>query len=187
MTTHMPASPGTGSGHADGGRPARSGAKSPPGALAPGEPEHGPDDVVVPRGFSACGLDGDPQNAGRARKFAAHTLHEWALQSLVADVELIVSELVGNAVRHAVPPAAPGTAEYPVWLGLFRYTRSLVCAVTDPSPAPPRMADPGSEAAGGRGLILISALSDTWSWRPTPPRGKTVWASLPLPQGHRTA
>jgi anti-sigma regulatory factor (Ser/Thr protein kinase) len=128
-----------------------------------------------------CALDGDPQSASRARKFAAHTLREWALQSLAEDVELIVSELVGNAVRHAVRPAPPGRAGQPVRLALFRYTRRLVCAVTDPSPAPPRLTDPGFDMAGGRGLLLVSAVSDAWSWRPALPRGKTVWASVPLP------
>jgi anti-sigma regulatory factor (Ser/Thr protein kinase) len=169
--------------------------KSPHGAFPSAAPPEAPEEPVVPGGFSACGLDGRPQNAGQARKFAAHTLDAWALQSLAGDVELIVSELVGNAVRHALGPAGaatapagptdddpvPGPDQYPVWLGLFRYARHLVCAVTDPSPAPPRLCDPAASAVGGRGLFLISSLSDTWSWQPTPPRGKTVWASLPLP------
>lgn len=194
----MPAFSSTGTGHAGRSRPVQSGVKPLPRPSVSGEPELTLDEPVVPGGFSACGLDGRPLNAGQARKFATRTLHAWALQPLVADVELIVSELVGNAVRHAVPPHsavagdatpddAPHTAEYPVWLGLFRYTRHLVCAVTDPSPAPPSLCDPGDSAVGGRGLILVSTLSDHWSWRPTPPRGKTVWASLPLPPKRRTA
>ncbi|UYQ60347.1 ATP-binding protein [Streptomyces peucetius] len=162
--------------------------KSPPGAPVSGQPERALHVAGARRGFSVCALDGGPQSAGRARKFAVHTLREWALQSVAEDVELVVSELVGNAVRHALPSARPVPDHQPVRLTLLRYTRRLVCAVTDPSPAPPRLRDPGSETAGGRGLILVSALSDTWSWRPAPPRGKTVWASLPLPlpQRHRT-
>ncbi|MEW2633042.1 ATP-binding protein [Streptomyces sp. NPDC048389] len=159
--------------------------KSPPAALVPGQPDRrgaGPR-----RGLSVCMLDGDPRSAARARRFAADTLREWALRSLTDDVELIVSELVGNAVRHAVGPAAPGTAEQPVRLTLLRYTRRLVCAVTDPSPAPPCLTEPGSDTTGGRGLLLVSALSDTWSWRPSPSRGKTVWAGVPLPPQHRPA
>ncbi|WP_307704680.1 ATP-binding protein [Streptomyces sp. V1I6] len=155
--------------------------KRPPGMLSDA-PECAREEAVVPGGFSACGLDGRPRNAGQARKFAASTLHNWALRPLVADVELIVSELVGNAVRHALPPAAPRTDEYPVWLGLFRYSSHLVCAVTDPSPAPPRLGDPGPDASGGRGLFLVNSLSDSWSWRLPPPAGKTVWACLPLPE-----
>ncbi|QIP88890.1 ATP-binding protein [Streptomyces sp. Tu 2975] len=158
----------------------QSGVKRPPG-MPTDAPEYATEEPVVPGGFSACGLDGRPRNAGQARKFAANTLHGWALRPLVTDVELIVSELVGNAVRHALPPAAPRTDEYPVWLGLFRYSTHLVCAVTDPSPAPPRLGDPGPAASGGRGLLLVDSLSDSWSWRPAPPAGKTVWACLPLP------
>lgn len=145
-------------------------------------PADAPEEPVLPGGFSACGLDGRPMNAGQARAFAASTLREWALRPLVDDVQLIVSELVGNAVRHALPPAAPRADEYPVWLGLFRYARHLVCAVTDPSMAPPRLGDLDSAASGGRGLFIVDSLSDKWSWRLTPPAGKTVWASLPLPQ-----
>ncbi|MFJ8074459.1 ATP-binding protein [Streptomyces sp. NPDC096176] len=160
--------------------------KSPPPVFRPSVPGHGApgggsEEPVVPSGFSACGLDGHLQNAGQARKFAARTLDQWALPSLAANVELIVSELVTNAVRHALPPVPPHTAEYPVWLGLFRYNRHLVCAVTDPSPAPPRRRRPDPCSVGGRGLMLISTLSDSWSWRLTPPQGKTVWATLPLP------
>lgn len=188
MTTHLPALPGTDAGHAVRGHSGRSGVKSPPVTPVTGGPEQALRTAGTRRGFSACALDGDPRSAGRAREFAARTLREWALQSLAEDVELVVSELVGNAMRHAVSHAPPVTAHQPVRLTLLRYTRRLVCAVTDPSPAPPRLRDPGSDTAGGRGLILVSALSDTWSWRPAPPRGKTVWASLPLPlpQRHRT-
>lgn len=189
MTTHMPAPSSTEPWRAGRGRPAQCGVKSPPVVLSSAAPDSASDEPVLPGGFSACGLDGRPQNAGQARKFAAHTLESWALRPLLGDVELIVSELVGNAVRHALPPAtaptktqpAQGTDLYPVWLGLFRYTRHLVCAVTDPSPAPPRLCDPASSGVGGRGLFLVGSLSESWSWRATPPRGKTVWASLPLP------
>ncbi|MFK4593795.1 hypothetical protein RKD30_000462 [Streptomyces pristinaespiralis] len=180
MTTHVPALPETDVRHGFGSGLAQSGVKRPP-CMPAGVPEYALEEPVLPGGFSACGLDGRPRNAGQARKFAASTLREWALRPLVADVELIVSELVGNAVRHALPPTAPCADEYPVWLGLFRYSRHLVCAVTDPSPAPPRLGDPGPAASGGRGLLLVNSLSDSWSWRPTPPAGKTVWASLPLP------
>ncbi|MET9800175.1 ATP-binding protein [Streptomyces sp. NPDC006368] len=152
---------------------------------------------LPPGGFAACGLDGHLRNVGQARRFVAHTLDRWALPTMAADAQLIVSELVTNAVCHAVRhPARPETADaggtggtgdagdagdYPVWLGLFRDATHLTCAVSDPSSAPPRRPDADTEAPGGRGLLLISGLSDTWSWGPTPPRGKTVWASMALP------
>ncbi|MFF0448914.1 ATP-binding protein [Streptomyces sp. NPDC004609] len=134
-----------------------------------------------PAGFAACGLDGRLRNAPQARDFVADTLNGWALDGLVSDAALVVSELVTNAVQHAVDPAVPDIGDYPVWLGIFLHPGDLVCAVTDPSSSPPRPREADEDALGGRGLALISALSDTWSWELTPPRGKTVWAALPLP------
>ncbi|MEJ8639259.1 ATP-binding protein [Streptomyces sp. NPDC006475] len=131
-------------------------------------------------GFAACGLDGQLQNASQARQFVATTLTGWALPQLVPDAELVVSELVTNAVQHALDPASPEDGDYPVWLGIFRQPGDLVCAVTDPSSTAPRPRSADECALGGRGLHLISALCDTWSWSLTPPKGKTVWATLPL-------
>ncbi|MEE1754655.1 ATP-binding protein [Streptomyces sp. SP18CS02] len=142
------------------------------------------DPDISPGGFAACGLDGRLQNASQARGFVADTLDQWALRPLIMDMKLVVSELVTNAVQHAVLPCPDDTAGYPVWLGLFRHPDHLVCAVADPSPEPPRPRVVGTSATGGRGLALIGSLSDSWSWSPTPPRGKTVWAALPLP-AHR--
>ncbi|MFF8958253.1 ATP-binding protein [Streptomyces sp. NPDC014894] len=136
---------------------------------------------AVPAGFAACGLDGNLRNAPQARRFVAATLDKWALPALVPDAALVVSELVTNAVQHALEPEAAGQGDYPVWLGMFLHPDDVVCAVTDPSSRPPmpRVAD--SRALGGRGLSLISALSASWSWSLTPPRGKTVWATLNRP------
>lgn len=133
-------------------------------------------------GFAACGLDGSPRNPCQARRFVAHTLHCWELPSLVSDMALVVSELVTNAVRHALVAEPQGTApEYPLWLGLVRHPEHVVCSVADPSPEPPRQRDAAAADLDGRGLELIGALSESWSWSLTEPRGKTVWASLALP------
>ncbi|MGW7056113.1 ATP-binding protein [Streptomyces sp. NPDC054887] len=147
---------------------------SPPAVLSDSEA------FVLPDDFAACGLDGRPDNAGRARRFVGHTFERWALGDMAGDTKLVVSELVTNAVRHAVEPMRPDVGEYPLWLGLFRYPSHLMCAVSDPSPAAPRERVADACAVGGRGLQLISALSDSWSWEPTAPRGKTVWATLRL-------
>lgn len=132
-------------------------------------------------GFAACGLDGDPQNARQARRFVSDTLDEWSLPGIAGDMHLLVTELVTNAVCHALGPGGGDGSDYPVWLGLFRHPRHVVCAVADPSPEPPRPRAAGASSPGGRGLALIGALCDGWSWCPTAPRGKTVWATLPLP------
>ncbi|MFF8842150.1 ATP-binding protein [Streptomyces sp. NPDC015127] len=148
-----------------------------------GEADCGPagqSPCLTPGGFAACGLDGHLQNAGQARRFVSATLDDWALTSLTGDMQLLVTELVSNAVRHGLSPVAPSGTEYPVWLGLFRHPRHVVCAVMDPSPEPPRPRAADAGSPGGRGLALIGALSDAWSWCPTPPRGKTVWATVTL-------
>ncbi|MGX1885882.1 ATP-binding protein [Streptomyces sp. NPDC055287] len=140
-----------------------------------------PEPMVLPGGFAACGLDGRPENAGQARRFVGRTLDQWALSTVAADTKVVVSELVTNAVRHAVEPMRPHVGEYPLWLGLFRYSAQLMCAVSDPSPDAPRQRLADACAVGGRGLHLINSLSDSWSWELTAPRGKTVWAALRLP------
>lgn len=140
-----------------------------------------PDAMALPEGFAACGLDGRRDNAGQARSFVGHTLDQWALPDLAADTKLVVSELVTNAVRHAVEPMRPHVGAYPLWLGLFRYPSRLMCAVSDPSPAPPRQRLADASDVGGRGLLLIGSLTDSWSWETTAPQGKTVWAAMHLP------
>ncbi|MQS35859.1 ATP-binding protein [Streptomyces katsurahamanus] len=131
-----------------------------------------------PAGFAACGLDGNLRNAPQARRFVAATLGGWALPGLVPDAALVVSELVTNAVQHALGPASADHGDYPLWLGLFLHTDDVVCAVTDPSSRPPCPREAPDCALGGRGLALVGALSESWSWSLTPPRGKTVWAAL---------
>lgn len=183
MTTDLSASMSTSTRH--GGRLCGNepGAKLPPGSARSGEPEWGLVQGNSPVGFAACGLDGHPRNAPQARHFVAATLNGWALHTLVPDAAVVVSELVTNAVQHALDPVSPDDGDYPVWLGIFLHPGDLVCAVTDPSSNPPCPRDADACAVGGRGLKLISALSDTWSWSLTPPRGKTVWATLPLHHG----
>ncbi|MEU9014335.1 ATP-binding protein [Streptomyces sp. NPDC048479] len=156
-----------------------------PQGLCADSTDLGHDECSGPGLFAACGLDGQLQNARQSRQFVTMTLNRWALQPLVPDTELVVSELVTNAVQHALTHTAADAEDYPLWLGLFRHPRHLVCAVADPSPDPPRPRDPDALALGGRGLALIDALSDTWSWSPTLPYGKTIWVTLPLPSTFR--
>jgi anti-sigma regulatory factor (Ser/Thr protein kinase) len=98
---------------------------------------------------------------------------EWSLDRLSGTAELLVSELVTNAVRiSAQMPAQP-----PVRLQLRSDGARLLVLVTDASPLPPipRDAAPGEES--GRGLMLVQALSDRWGWAPRRD-GKTCWLLL---------
>ncbi|MQA98475.1 MAG: hypothetical protein GEV11_29215 [Streptosporangiales bacterium] len=96
------------------------------------------------------------------------------------DTALVVSELVTNAVVHGGPPIR-------LTLRVERNGAGpvLVCEVSDTNPARPRLRDGGLDAAGGRGLLLVHRLSESWGARPAG-AGKTVWARLPLPRSHRT-
>jgi anti-sigma regulatory factor (Ser/Thr protein kinase) len=108
-----------------------------------------------------------------ARLHARQVLWEWGLGSSAETLELLVSELVTNAV-HITRDAAAGT---PVRLWLVSDKAQVVIWVWDASPLPPEPADAGSDAEHGRGLMLVQALSAQWGWDfPAGTGGKAVWA-----------
>ncbi|MEY9965191.1 serine phosphatase RsbU (regulator of sigma subunit)/anti-sigma regulatory factor (Ser/Thr protein kinase) [Streptacidiphilus sp. MAP12-16] len=119
-------------------------------------------------------LDPRPQTAGRARRLTARSLHRWGLESMLESTELMVSEVVTNAVRYATRP---------ITLRLLR-TDVLRCEVGDDSQKVPRMrqAQPGDE--GGRGLFLVDRLA--WRWGATRlSTGKVVWFEQQIPERYR--
>jgi PAS domain S-box-containing protein len=118
----------------------------------------------------------EPRSVGRARELARGQLVEWNLEPLVDTVELLVSELVTNAMRY-------GEGEIRLRLLL---DRTLVCEVWDAGLVQPRRRRARDTDEGGRGLQLVGLLSAAWGSRRTP-RGKTVWFELALPDGDSTA
>ncbi|WP_240134300.1 ATP-binding protein [Streptomyces sp. MUM 178J] len=145
---------------------------------------------------ASCALPARYEAVRGARQFTKSTLGQWGLGERFDDVALVVSELVTNALRHALPPAADTAVspqDPPVRLHLMRWTGRLVCAVRDPSEESPEagdslidtsfLPDPSGSAESGRGLFLVDSFSDGWGWHPLAGtlRGKVVWALFRLP------
>lgn len=116
-----------------------------------------------------------------ARAHVRQLLWEWGRAELGQDVGLVVSELVGNAVK-ASAEFGPAIAPVLVWLGSD--TRTVLAAVADASPQPPIRLDPGPDAERGRGLALVEAFSNRWGWYPANTGGtaKVVWAEWAAPR-----
>ncbi|MFE7188486.1 SpoIIE family protein phosphatase [Kitasatospora sp. NPDC057541] len=110
------------------------------------------------------------ETPGRARRLAAHTLRRWGLEELSEATELMVSELVTNAVQHATRP---------VTLSLVRTTR-LRCEVGDDSPLLPRPRRTGPEDERGRGLQIVARCAERWGATRLG-TGKVVWFEQRLP------
>ena len=104
-----------------------------------------------------------------ARQFVRLHLTGHDMQSLVDDVELVVSELATNAVAHA------GT---PFTVSLTWLDHTLVVEVKDDSPSGPRRVHPDGLAAAGRGVVIVEVLSTTWGVKTYASGGKSVWAEL---------
>ena len=88
----------------------------------------------------------------------------------------MVSELLTNALQHALPGSGDTGPRGPVRLGLLQQGRWLLCAVADPGKAAPVPRAPGSLAEAGRGLQMICAFSDRWGYTAPSDAGKVVWA-----------
>ncbi|GHE06318.1 SpoIIE family protein phosphatase [Streptomyces alanosinicus] len=113
----------------------------------------------------------DPAAVGAVRARATRQVEDWGLGAEAAmTTELIVSELVTNAVRYGTPPLR---------LRLLRDAR-LTCEVSDASSTAPRLRHARSMDEGGRGLFLVAQLAHRWGSRYTA-EGKIIWAEQEIP------
>ncbi|MEU3875399.1 MULTISPECIES: SpoIIE family protein phosphatase [Streptomyces] len=114
-------------------------------------------------------LPADPAVVGRARGDVTRQLAQWDLEELSFTTELILSELITNAIRHASGP---------IRVRLLR-DRTLICEVSDTSSTSPHLRYAAEEDEGGRGLFLVAQLADRWGTRYVP-GGKVIWSEQSL-------
>ncbi|AIV32441.1 histidine kinase [Streptomyces sp. CCM_MD2014] len=112
----------------------------------------------------------DPAAVGEVRSQVTRRLGEWGLDELVFTTELILSELVTNAIRYGGET---------VHVRVVR-DRSLICEVFDSSSTSPHLRYAAMTDEGGRGLFLVAQLAERWGTRYTP-AGKVIWAEQPAP------
>ncbi|HET9173421.1 MAG TPA: SpoIIE family protein phosphatase [Actinospica sp.] len=146
-------------------------------------PEHRTDDVAVvlarTRALHAdrvavWDLETDYQVVSQARALATAQLEEWGLEDCAFVTELVVSELVTNALRYGMEP---------IQLRLI-YDRTLICEVSDSNSTSPHLRRARILDEGGRGLMLVAQLTTKWGTRHTL-TGKTIWTEQALGAGLR--
>ncbi|MFG2874159.1 SpoIIE family protein phosphatase [Streptomyces sp. NPDC048337] len=115
-------------------------------------------------------LSSDPSVVADARRHATDQLTAWGLEEASFVTELLVSELVTNAIRYGEPP---------VQLRLIHESTTLICEVSDASNTAPHMRRARIFDEGGRGLLLVAQLAQRWGTRHAP-IGKTIWAEQSL-------
>lgn len=144
-------------------------------------PAHPNDDIALllartralgPHQVVTWDVPSDPSIVNQMRQNASDQLTAWGLQDALFTTELVVSELVTNAIRYGQPP---------IQLRLI-HDRSLICEVSDGSSTAPHLRRARIFDEGGRGLLLVAQLTQRWGTRHGP-HGKTIWAEQELPTG----
>lgn len=162
-----------------------------------GAAKHSPPATVRPRAdhgawplTDTLDLGALPSAVPCARLHTRAILAEWGLAHLRDTAELVISELITNAVDASIVlPERP-----PIALRLLASKKSLVIEVWDHSPLDLEPRKAGTDAECGRGLTVVAAISDRWGWKRTGYQRKLVWAelatgaaaSVPRAPGHGT-
>ncbi|MGX1480271.1 UNVERIFIED_CONTAM: serine phosphatase RsbU (regulator of sigma subunit)/anti-sigma regulatory factor (Ser/Thr protein kinase) [Streptomyces canus] len=141
-------------------------------------PAHPHDDIALlvarvhatdPDRIAGWEMSADPALVGEVRASAMRWLADRGLEEAAFAAELILSELITNAIRHGAEP---------IRVRLL-YGRTLICEVSDASNTAPHLRRAASTDEGGRGLFLVAQLSQSWGTRYLP-EGKVIWAECGL-------
>ncbi|MFJ9735717.1 SpoIIE family protein phosphatase [Streptomyces sp. NPDC101171] len=119
---------------------------------------------------STWDIPADPALVAPIRKQVLDQLDRWSLSEVAFTAELVVSELVTNAIRYGARP---------IRLRLIHDEATLIVEVSDASHTAPHLRRAKTFDEGGRGLLLVAQLTQRWGSRHTP-EGKTIWAELAL-------
>lgn len=128
-----------------------------------------------------------PTSPFQARMHVRHVLEKWRRNEFVRPAQLIVSELVTNAVKASMrcsmlprtgSQAGPEVPADRVWVDLYRAGDAVVIRIWDASPKPPVMRSPTLDDEGGRGLLLVDVLASSWGYHWPATGGKIVWCKL---------
>ncbi|WP_017240719.1 SpoIIE family protein phosphatase [Streptomyces sp. SS] len=114
----------------------------------------------------------DPAAVSPVRNACARRLADWGLEDIAFTTELILSELMTNAIRYGTEP---------IRVRLL-YDRSLICEVSDGSSTSPHLRRAEATDEGGRGLFLVAQFAERWGTRYTA-RGKIIWSEQALHDG----
>nr|WP_235614674.1 SpoIIE family protein phosphatase/ATP-binding protein [Streptomyces ambofaciens] len=114
----------------------------------------------------------DPAAVGTVRTACSRQLAAWGLDEMAFATELVLSELITNAIRYGSEP---------IHVRLL-YERTLICEVSDGSSTSPHLRQAAITDEGGRGLFLVAQLARRWGTRYTP-AGKVVWTEQSLADG----
>ena len=146
-------------------------------SLLPGHPK---DDVALlvartrelpPDQVADWDVPADPAAVSGMRDAVSQRLEAWGLSECGFTMELILSELITNAIRYGAGP---------IHVRLIR-DRTLICEVADGSSTSPHLRYAATTDEGGRGLFLVSQMAERWGTRYTP-HGKVIWAEQSLPE-----
>ncbi|WP_455356765.1 SpoIIE family protein phosphatase [Streptomyces sp. SYSU K217416] len=163
------------------GNPERNAEETCRAVLEDMRPERPGDDIALlvartrlldPGKVAGWDVPSDPASVAPLRAACARQLDTWGLGEIAFATELILSELITNAIRYGTQPIRVRMI----------HDRNLTCEVSDGSSTSPHLRRAKSTDEGGRGLFLVARFADRWGTRYTP-RGKVIWSEQPLHDG----